>query len=68
MDEDNNELFVYERRIYVYDLNGQFKRSLRNRNEYIEFYNYSPEELIAYDGTVETQEFEFKKRLSYGDF
>jgi len=65
LDEDHNELFVYEGRIYVYDLNGQFKRSLRNRNEYIEFYNYSPEQLIAYDGTVETQEFAFKKRLSY---
>jgi hypothetical protein len=65
LDEDNNEIFVHERKMMVYDLNGTFKRSFKYRYDYmfIRFYNYDRDHLIAYDATVEDED--FKKRSAY---
>ena len=65
LDEENNELFIHERKMLVYDLNGTFKRSFNYRYDYmfIRFYNYNRDHLIAYDATVEDDE--FKKRSAY---
>ena len=65
LDEENNEIFVHERRIWVYDLNGTYKRSFKYRHDYmfVRFYNYDSDHLFAYDATVEDEG--FKKRSAY---
>ena len=66
LDEDNGEIFVHERKVWVYDLNGTFKRSFKFGSDhmYMQFYNYDRDHLFAYDYTVEIGE-EFKKRSAY---
>jgi hypothetical protein len=54
LDEDNNELFVNEwagKKILVYDLSGNFKRSFRYKEgaSYGNIYNYDKGHLICYD-------------------
>jgi len=57
LDEDNNEMFIndhFARKIKVYDLEGNFKRSLRQKEGggtqfYWQLFNYDKENLICYD-------------------
>jgi hypothetical protein len=55
LDEDNNEMYVndhYRRRILVYDLYGNFRRSLKIKEGYgsfVDTYNYDKDNLICYD-------------------
>ena len=57
MDEENNEMFVndhYAKKIKVYDLKGNFKRSFKQKEDgnsqfYWEIFNYDKENLICYD-------------------
>lgn len=57
LDEENNELFVndhYAKKIVVYDLEGNFKRSFKQNDKgkslfYWEIFNYDKENLICYD-------------------
>ena len=65
LDEDNSEIFVHERKMLVYDLNGTFKRSFKYRYDYMftRFCNYDRDYLFAFDSTVEYEE--FKKRSAY---
>ena len=57
LDEENNEIFVndhYIKKIYVYDLEGNFKRSFKQKSEgdsrfYGQMFNYDKENLICYD-------------------
>jgi len=54
LDEDKNEIFVNSsavKRIYVYDLYGNFKRSFEHTGgtEYLDVYNYDTDNLIRYD-------------------
>ncbi|MDR2119345.1 MAG: 6-bladed beta-propeller [Tannerella sp.] len=57
LDEDNNEMFIndhYARKIQVYDLEGHFKRSLKQKQEggtqfYLDIFNYDQDNLICYD-------------------
>ena len=57
LDEDNNEIFIddhYARKILVYDLEGNFKRSFKQKEGggtqyYWEIFNYDKENLICYD-------------------
>jgi len=58
LDEENDELFVHETKIFVYDLYGKFKRSYRYSNSsrfvfYSRIYNYDREYLICFDSTLE---------------
>ena len=58
LDEENDELFVHETKIFVYDLHGKFKRSYRYSNSsrfvfYSRIYNYNREYLICFDSTLE---------------
>lgn len=57
LDDDNHEIFIndhYARKIQVYDLEGNFKRSLRYKEGtgYDKIYNFDHENLICYDGEV----------------
>ena len=57
LDEDNNEIFVndhFVKKIYVYDLDGNFKRSFKQKSDggsrsYDDIFNYDKENLICYD-------------------
>lgn len=57
LDDDNNEMFIndhYARKIQVYDLEGNFKRSLKQKEGggtqfYWEIFNYDKDNLICYD-------------------
>ena len=57
LDEDKEEIFVndiFTKKIYVYDLFGNFKRSLNHKEGsgsmfYTECYNYDRDNLICYD-------------------
>lgn len=54
LDEDNNEMFVNcasTKKIYVYDLSGNFKRDFKHveGGEYLEVFNYDKDNLICYD-------------------
>ncbi|WP_371291218.1 6-bladed beta-propeller [Bacteroides sp.] len=54
LDEDNNEMFVNcasTKKIYVYDLSGNFKRDFKHveGGEYLEVFNYDKNNLICYD-------------------
>ena len=57
LDEDNGEIFVNDigaRRILVYDLDGNYKRSFKHKEGamYDRIYNFDRENLICYDGFV----------------
>lgn len=64
LDEDNNEIFVVaypERKIVVYDLFGNFKRSFKftDTSYYFYTFNYDQDNLICYKGyfpSVETEQ------------
>ena len=54
LDEANNEMFVNcasTKKIYVYDLSGNFKRDFKHveGGEYLEVFNYDKNNLICYD-------------------
>ena len=57
LDEENNEIFIndhYAKKIKGFDLEGNFKRSLKQNTEgdsqlYWEIFNYDKENLICYD-------------------
>ena len=56
LDEENEEIFVndfHAKKIRVYDLEGNFKRSLNQRSEkssfYVEMLDYDKDNLICYD-------------------
>jgi hypothetical protein len=57
LDDDNNELFIndhYARKILVYDLEGHFKRSFKQKEGgdtqfYLDILNYDKDNLICYD-------------------
>ena len=57
LDEENEELFIndfFARKIKVYDLEGNFKRSFKQKQEgdtqfYGEIFNYDKDNLICYD-------------------
>ena len=57
LDEDNNEIFVndhFVKKIYVYDLDGNFERSFKQKSDggsrsYDDIFNYDKENLICYD-------------------
>jgi hypothetical protein len=56
LDEDNGEMFVNDydiRKIFVYDLNGNFKRSFKHKEgaRYYSAKNFDRENLICYDGS-----------------
>jgi hypothetical protein len=65
LDEDNDEIYVhnhYERKIQVYDLFGNYKRSLRYKENtdgafYTDIVNYDKEHLICYDAYNEDRAF-----------
>jgi len=55
LDEDNGEMFVNDiRNILVYDLDGNFKRSFRQKEGtvYEKMYNFDRENLICYNGPL----------------
>ena len=57
LDEENNEMFINDflaRKIKVYDLEGNFKRSIKQKQDgdtqfYLDIFNYDKENLICYD-------------------
>lgn len=54
LDEDNNEIFVndmYAKKILVYDLEGNFRRSLPHKGDFLffEMFNFDRENLICHD-------------------
>ena len=57
LDEENNEMFIndhFAKKIKVYDLEGNFKRSIKQKEGgntmfYWEIFNYDKENLICYD-------------------
>ena len=65
IDEDNNEIYInnsVKREILVYDLFGNFKRSLKQEKEniftfYRDFYNFDNDNLICYDELNEERVF-----------
>ena len=57
LDENNDEMFVNcaaAKKIYVYDLSGNFKRSFAHPKdtEYMDVLNYDKDNLICYDASV----------------
>lgn len=58
LDEDNNEIFInnyYSNQLVVYDLSGNFKRTLKHGEDLIfnngKVYNFDRDNLICYDET-----------------
>ena len=57
LDEDNNEMFIddhFIKKVFVYDLEGNFKRSFKQKNDggsrsYDDIFNFDKENLICYD-------------------
>lgn len=65
LDEDNDELFVNSastKKILVYDLSGNFKRSFSHTEnaEYLDVFNYDQDNLIRYDMSVYYKEGEHR--------
>ena len=55
LDENNGEIFVnddYKNSVLVYDLDGNFKRNLKHREDigFFKIYNFDKDNLICYDG------------------
>ena len=70
LDEDRDEMFVNSismKKIFVYDLQGNFKRSFNHTEgaEYMEVYNYDKDNLIRYDMSVYYKEGEKRGDQSY---
>jgi len=70
LDEDNSELFVNcasTKKIFVYDLSGRFKRSLKHTEgaQYLDIFNYDRDNLIRYDMSVYYKEGENRGNQSY---
>lgn len=70
LDEDNDELFVNSastKKILVYDLSGNFKRSFSHtaNAEYLDVFNYDQDNLIRYDMSVYYKEGEHRGNQSY---
>lgn len=70
LDEDNNEMFVNctsMKKIFVYDLSGNFKRSFEHTKdaEYLDVFNYDKDNLIRYDMSVYYKEGESRDDKSY---
>lgn len=68
LDEENGEMYVndiYAKKIIVYDLFGNFKRSFKHREGamYSEIYNFDQEHLICYDRFI--SEYEEANRQSF---
>jgi hypothetical protein len=61
LDEDNSEMFVndyFSRKFFVYDLYGNFKRSLiyTKGARYLDVYNYDRDNLICYDNSLQQKD------------
>ncbi len=70
LDEDNNELFVncvVTKKLFVYDLSGNFKRSLKYREDadYSDVFNFDANNLICYDASVYYKDGENRGNQSY---
>jgi len=70
LDEDNSELFVNcasTKKIFVYDLSGRFKRSLKHTEgaQYLDIFNYDRDNLIRYDMSVYYKEGKNRGNQSY---
>lgn len=70
LNEENNEIFVNStptKKILVYDLAGNFKRSLPHTEgtEYLDVFNYDKNHLIRYDMSLYYKEGEKKGDQSY---
>lgn len=70
LDEANNEMFVNSasmKKIFVYDLAGNFKRSLNHAEgaEYLNVLNYDKDNLICYDMSVYYEEGKSRSKQFY---
>ncbi|MDR1200652.1 MAG: 6-bladed beta-propeller [Tannerellaceae bacterium] len=70
LDEDNNEIFVNcspTKKIFVYDLSGNFKRSFSHTEgaEYLDVFDYDKDNLIRYDMSIYYKEGESKDKQFY---
>ena len=70
LDENNSELFVNcasTKKIFVYDLSGRFKRSLKHTEgaQYLDIFNYDRDNLIRYDMSVYYKEGKNRGSQSY---
>ena len=70
LDEEHEEIFVNDatlKKILVYDLSGNFKRSFNHTKgaEYLEVYNFDTDNLIRYDMSVYYEEGNEKKKDFY---
>ncbi|MEL5893924.1 6-bladed beta-propeller [Bacteroides sp. GD17] len=70
LNEDNNEMFVNSssiKRILVYDLSGNFKRSFNHAEgaEYLNVLDYDKDNLICYDMSVYYKEGESRDKKFY---
>lgn len=70
LDEENKELFVNSssnKKIFVYDFDGNFKRCLNHAEgaEYLNVLNYDKEHLICYDMSIYYEEGKNKSKRFY---
>ena len=70
LDEDNNEIFVNcspTKKIFVYDLSGNFKRSFAHTEgaDYWNIFNYDNDNLIRYDNSAYYKDGEPRGNQSY---
>lgn len=70
LDEDREEMFVNSssmKKIFVYDLSGNFKRSFNHTEgaEYLDLFNYDEDNLIRYDMSVYYKEGEKRDKGFY---
>ena len=70
LDEDNGEMFVNSasmKKIFVYDLQGNFKRSFNHAEgaEYLEVYDYDKDNLICYDMSLYYKDGEKRENKFY---
>lgn len=70
LDEDREEMFVNSssmKKIFVYDLSGNFKRSFNHTEgaEYLDVFNYDEDNLIRYDMSVYYKEGEKRDKGFY---
>ena len=70
LDEDNGEMFVNSasmKKIFVYDLQGNFKRSFNHAEgaDYLEVYDYDKDNLICYDMSLYYKDGEKRENKFY---